>query len=62
MGFPPQRASRRRRVDPGCTPPCPFVAVAVDFMMVASTKGDDELVADLAPKGERAEIAPTRHR
>src|ERR1700688_3970531 len=48
MRFPPQRASRRRRVNPGLLPPCPFIAVTVYFAVVTSTKWDNKLVAHLA--------------
>jgi hypothetical protein len=50
MGFEPQRARRGDRLDRGAPPPCLFIAVAVDFAMVAPAERDDKLVTDFAPE------------
>jgi hypothetical protein len=49
-GFRAECARCSGRVDPAGPPPCPFIAMAVDFAMVASAEGDDELVTDVAPQ------------
>jgi hypothetical protein len=50
MRFKPQSASRRRRVNPGPLPPCPLIAMTVNFAVVTSTKCDNKLIAHLAPQ------------
>ena len=48
MSFDPKRAGCRGGVNASLLPPCGFVAVAVEFAVVAATKRHSELVADLA--------------
>jgi hypothetical protein len=50
MCLQPKSASGDGRIDTGLIPPRRFIAAAMDFAMVPSTEGNDELIADLAAK------------
>ena len=54
MRLEPQRPRGDSRIDPGFTPPCGFIAAAVNLAMVAAAQRDGELIADLA--AERAAL------
>jgi hypothetical protein len=50
MAFQPQGTSGKGRVDAGLSPPCRFIATAVNLAMMATTQGHSELIADFAAK------------
>ena len=52
MGLKPKRASGDERIDTGLTPPCGFIAAAMNLAMMYPAQRHGELVANLA--SERA--------
>jgi len=48
MCLKPKCARRRSRIDPGVSPPCGFIAAAVELAMMSSTQRDRKLIAHLA--------------
>jgi len=47
--FSPQDLCDRDRIDTGLSPPCEFVAEAVNLTMMTSTKRHGKFIADLPP-------------
>jgi hypothetical protein len=45
MSLEPKRARHRERIDASISPPCGFVAAAMNFAMVAAAQWDGEFVA-----------------
>ena len=58
MGFEPQRASRRARIDAGRCPPRRLVTTAMDFAMMAAAEWHCKFVADFTAK--RARLGKTK--
>src|SRR6516165_6867541 len=50
MAFQPQGTRGNGRIDAQLSPPCHFIATAVDLAMMATTQGNRELIADFAAK------------
>src|SRR5579863_5323809 len=57
MRLQPQRTGTRERIDGGSVPPSRFVTMAMQLAMMATAKGDSELIADLA--AERPALGET---
>jgi len=50
MAFQPQGTSGNGRINAGLSPPCSFIATAVNLAMMATTQRHSELIADFAAK------------
>ena len=65
MRLEPQRARGSTWIKSGCPPPRGFVAVAMDFAVVASAQRNRELITDLSPEspglGETQMMQVGRH-
>ena len=51
MRFNPERMCGERRINANFSPPRAFVTAAMEFAMVAATKRNGELIANLSTKG-----------
>ena len=64
MCFEPKRTRGCSRIDLDIAPPCGFIAMTVNFSVMAPAQGHGEFVADLAPKrlalGEAQMVGITR--
>ena len=64
MGLEPKRSGNRGWIDFRLAPPCGFIAVTVDFAVVAAAERHGELVADFSPEraalGEAQMVGITR--